>query len=124
MKSLLLSPALLLSLCLAQSHAAQPAPSPANVRGWLSWRGPDQNGSSRETNLPSTVAVGGSNQLWTADYPGQSTPVIANGKLYIMGYLGEGADMQEGVACFDADSGQKLWQQLYNDFISDTIYLR
>jgi outer membrane protein assembly factor BamB len=34
------------------------------------------------------------------------------------------ADLQEGVACFDAETGQKLWQQLYNDFISDTIYLR
>jgi hypothetical protein len=64
------------------------------------------------------------NPLWRADFPGASTPVIANGRLYIMGYLGEGADLQEGVACFDAETGQKLWQQLYNDFISDTIYLR
>ncbi len=35
-------------------------------------------------------------------------PVIANGKLYIMGYLGEGPDLQEGIACFDADSGKML----------------
>ena len=59
-----------------------------------------------------------------ADFPGQSTPVIANGKLYAMGYPGEGADLQEGVTCFDAETGQKLWQQLYNDYLSDTIYLR
>ena len=50
--------------------------------------------------------------------------MIANGKLYAMGYLGEGADLQEGVACFDAETGKKLWQHLYNDFLSDTIYLR
>src|SRR5882762_5841428 len=37
-----------------------------------------------------------------------------------MGYLGEGPDLQEGVGCFDAETGQKLWQQLYNDFLSDT----
>ena len=96
--------------------------SPAAVTGWLSWRGPDQTGMSRETGLPDKVDP--KNPLWRADFPGQSTPVIANGKLYIMGYLGEGPDLQEGVACFDAETGQKLWQQLYNDFISDTIYLR
>ncbi len=92
------------------------------VQGWLSWRGPDQTGMSRETGLPDKVNP--KNPLWVADFPGQSTPVIANGKLYIMGYLGEGPDLQEGVACFDAETGQKLWQQLFNDFISDTIYLR
>ncbi len=96
--------------------------SPAAITGWLSWRGPDQTGMSRETGLPDKVDP--QNPLWRADFPGQSTPVIANGKLYIMGYLGEGPDLQEGVACFDAETGQKLWQQLYNDFISDTIYLR
>src|SRR3989442_10287529 len=92
------------------------------IRGWLAWRGPDQNGFSAEKNLPDKIDP--RTPLWLADFPGQSTPVIANGKLYIMGYLGEGADLQEGVACFDAETGTKLWQQLYNDFISDTIYLR
>jgi len=94
------------------------------VPGWLSWRGPEQTGMSRETGLPDKVDP--KNPLWAADFPGQSTPVIANGKLYIMGYIGEAIDpdLQEGVACFDAETGKKLWQQLYNDFISDTIYLR
>ena len=55
---------------------------------------------------------------------GQSAPVIANGKLYAMGYTGTGPDLQEGIACFDAETGQKHWQQLYNDYLSDTIYLR
>lgn len=94
----------------------------APVSGWLSWRGPEQSGVSRESGLPDKIDP--KHPLWMADFPGQSTPVIANGKLFIMGYLGEGPDLQEGVACFDADTGKKLWQQLYNDFISDTIYLR
>jgi len=94
--------------------------SPA--RGWLSWRGPQQNGSSMEKGLPEHIAV--KEALWVADFPGQSTPVIANGKLYVMGYLVEGADMQEGVTCFDAETGKKLWEHLYNDFLSDTIYQR
>jgi len=104
------------------SGAFTPTIQAAPVTGWLSWRGPDQVGLSRETGLPDKVDP--KNPLWLADFPGQSTPVIANGKLYIMGYLGEGADLQEGVACFDAETGKKLWQQLYNDFLSDTVYLR
>src|SRR5947207_1153916 len=91
----------------------------APVHGWLSWRGPEQTGVSRESGLPSKVSA--QDALWVADYPGQSAPVIANGKLYAMGYLGQGADLREGVACFDTETGEKGWQQLYNDFLSDTI---
>jgi len=94
----------------------------AEVTGWLNWRGPEQSGVSRETGFPSEITEEGA--LWAAGFPGASTPVVANGKLYIMGYLGEGADLQEGVACFDAETGKKLWQHLFNDFISDIIYLR
>lgn len=107
-----------LALCVSTASTVYAAP----VTGWLSWRGPDQVGMSRETGLPDKVDP--KKPFWNADFPGQSTPVIANGKLYIMGYLGEGADLQEGVACFDAETGKKLWQQLYNDFLSDTVYLR
>jgi outer membrane protein assembly factor BamB len=92
------------------------------VHGWLNWRGPQQNGTSLEKNLPDKIDVKGA--LWRADFPGCSTPVIANGKLYIMGYLGDGADLQEGITCFDAETGKMLWSKRYNDFLSDTIYQR
>ena len=94
----------------------------AAVTGWLNWRGPEQSGVSRETGLPATVAT--SSALWTANYPGQSTPVIAHGRLYVVGYQGEGADLQEGIGCFDAETGKLLWGRRYNDFLSDTVYLR
>jgi outer membrane protein assembly factor BamB len=102
--------------------AGQLAFGAAPVKGWLSWRGPSQSGMSLEKGLPDKID--GKQALWTAEYPGQSTPVIANGKLYIMGYLGDGPDLQEGVACFDAETGEKLWDRRYNDFLSDAIYLR
>lgn len=102
-----------------------PAPAKAlatGVSGWLDWRGPLQTGVSLEQGLP--VKVDSKAPLWTADFPGQSIPVIANGKLYIMGFLGEGADLQEGLGCFDAETGKLLWKQLFNDFLSDVVYLR
>src|SRR5258708_28553557 len=111
-------------LALGRAVGGLPASEPpaAPARGWLSWRGPRQNGVSLEKNLPDTLDA--KNPLWIADYPGQSTPVIANGKLYLLGYLGEGPDLQEVLACFDAETGAKLWDQRYSDFLSDTIYLR
>lgn len=94
----------------------------APVKGWLDWRGPERLGVSRETDLPDKVDAKAA--LWTAPFPGQSAPVIAGGKLYINGYLGDGADLQEVVACFDAETGGKLWEHRENDFLSDIIYLR
>jgi outer membrane protein assembly factor BamB len=112
----------LTSFTLAALLALTAAVPAAPVNGWLGWRGPEQSGFSRETGLPDHIDP--LHPLWIADFPGASTPVIANGKLYIMGYLGEGADLQEGIGCFDAATGKRLWQHLYNDFISDIIYLR
>ncbi len=106
----------------AAGFIASSVANAAPVHGWLDWRGPQQNGSSQEKNLPDRVMI--KEALWTADFPGQSTPVIANGKLYIMGYLGNGPDMQEGVSCYDGETGKQLWQHLYSDFLSDTIYQR
>ena len=94
----------------------------APVTGWLNWRGPLQNSVSLEKGLPKKIDA--KEVVWTADFPGQSTPTIANGRLYINGYRGEGQDLQEFVACFDAETGKLLWQHGENDFLSDNIYLR
>ena len=111
-----------LSLFAGCQFAILSATHAAPVHGWLTWRGPNQNGASLETNLPDKVDAG--HPLWTANLPGQSTPVIANGHLYIMGYVGDGPDLQEILACFDAETGKQLWQQGYSDFLSDIIYHR
>jgi outer membrane protein assembly factor BamB len=115
-KSFIRAGASMMGLMLCLEVSAAPA------RGWLSWRGPQQSGVSLEKNLPDTIDV--KQPLWVADFPGQSTAVIANGRLYIMGYLGDGPDLQEGIACFDAETGKLLWNHLYNDYLSDTIYQR
>ncbi len=94
----------------------------AGVRGWLNWRGPQQNGTSTEKNLPDKIEA--KKPLWMNNYRGASTPVVADGKVYIMCFLGEGPELQEGVACFDAETGKPVWQQLFSDFLSDIIYKR
>jgi outer membrane protein assembly factor BamB len=101
-----------------KAAVSKDAESPA----WADWRGPNRDGTTPETGLPSKVDAKA--PLWSAALPGQSTPVIFKDRLYINGYLGEGADLQEVVACYDAESGKSLWMHRFNDFLSDTIYLR
>ena len=105
-------------LCLGLTATATAAP----VEGWLHMRGPLQTGVSLEERLPDKIQT--EDALWTVDLPGRSTPTVANGRMFVIGHLGEGADLQEGVFCFDAETGKKLWEHKFNDFLSDIIYTR
>lgn len=96
----------------------------AEVQGWANWRGPLQNGWSQETDLPDTWEVGGANHRWDVEIPGRGTPVISAGRLYALGYDGEGPDLQEVLVCLDAETGKRVWERRFNDFLSDVIYNR
>ncbi len=113
-----LTPLLLAALSVSVSPVVTAA------EGWLHFRGPNQNGTSAETGLPGKLSLTDGSLLWTAPLSGQSTAVIADGRLFIMGYSGEGPDLQEVIACFDAETGKALWEHRFNDFMSDTIYTR
>jgi len=89
---------------------------PLFASDWPNWRGPNQNGTSTETGLISTWSVNGENLIWKADFIGRSTPVIMNGRVYVIGRAGEGLTRQEQVACFDAQSGKTIWEHRFNVF--------
>lgn len=92
--------------------------------GWLHWRGPHQNGTSQETGLPSDIVIGGKNHLWTYNLAGAGAPVIANDRLYAIGFRGEGPDLQEILVSLDAKTGKLIWEHGFNDFLSDIVYNR
>jgi outer membrane protein assembly factor BamB len=82
----------------------------ADSADWPSWRGPSQNGVSSEIDLVSSWSPDGLNLLWRANFIGRSTPVVSDGRLFVIGRRGEGI-MQEGViAAFDAKTGKKIWE--------------
>jgi outer membrane protein assembly factor BamB len=91
---------------------------------WWNWRGPQQNGTSGEKNLPDTWVVNGTNHLWTFPIHSRGTPVVAGDKVYVWGYYGEEADLQEALACLDAASGKLIWEHRFTDFLSDIVYNR
>ncbi len=91
---------------------------------WPNWRGPRQNGVSTETGLVSTWSVNGENLIWKADFVGRSTPVVMNGRVYVIGRAGEGLSRQEVVACFAAESGKQLWEHRFNVFLTTVPFNR
>lgn len=94
------------------------------VHGWLNWRGPEQNGVSRETGLKEFWRQPDPKPLWELPLSSRGAPVLANGRLYVLGYQGAGADLQEVLLCANAETGQKVWEVRFNDFLSDIIYDR
>ena len=88
---------------------------------WLSWRGPDGNGVSHEKYKDWSFDEKPS---WSHDLMGRGTPVIADGKMYVFGYRGEGTEVEELIVCLNAKTGKKIWEYAFRDYISDTIYDR
>ena len=74
---------------------------------WPTWRGPDSNGISKETNLPSTWSPT-QNILWKAPLPGQggSTPIIWGDRIFLTS--AEGSDFL--LMCLSTD-GKHLWKR-------------
>jgi outer membrane protein assembly factor BamB len=86
---------------------------------WPDWRGPNHNGVSPEKNLPEKWSLNGENLAWKAPYGGRSTPVILGDRLYLQNTAESGETEQERILCFNADTGEKLWEYRFNMFQSD-----
>lgn len=96
-------------------------PGSALANDWTNWRGPEKNGVSRETNLPDDL----DDVLWMKDDLGcRSTPIVMNGKVYIVSKIGEGEDEQERVVCMDAQTGDVLWEHRFGIFFTPIVSVR
>ena len=96
----------------------------ADSMDWPTWRGPSQNGVSNEVGLIERFdpkGGEGSNVLWKNETAaGISTPVVMNGRLYsIARHQAATPNDSEKVVCLDAASGDLLWENVYNVFLSD-----
>jgi outer membrane protein assembly factor BamB len=85
-------------------------PALANAADWPQWRGPNANGTTDEPNLPSTFSTK-ENVAWVTPLPGpaESTPAIANGKIFISSTANNHQDLV--AICLDAATGKQLWQK-------------
>ncbi len=106
--------ALLVTLPAAHLLAADPL-------DWPTWRGPEQNGVSRETGLVDKFDPTGDSVVWKNEKLGTiSTPIIMNSKLYVLCRSEPGTTREgEKVVCADAATGKVLWENVFNVFLSD-----
>ncbi|MFM7076709.1 MAG: PQQ-binding-like beta-propeller repeat protein [Planctomycetaceae bacterium] len=94
------------------------------VRGddWPDWRGPNFDRHATGTGyVDSFDPEEGTNVLWTnAEAGGISTPVILGGRLYTLVRHKPGTPEEaEKVLCLDALTGEKLWENVFNVYLSD-----
>ncbi len=89
---------------------------------WPDWRGPGQD---RRSTGPAPVTTfdpeTGANVLWkNAEAGGISTPVILGGRLYTLVRHAPGTPAEaEKVLCLDARTGEKIWENVFNVYLSD-----
>lgn len=88
---------------------------------WQRFRGPNGSGVSAETTpLPASWSPV-ANIAWKSELPGAgvSSPIVVGNKVLVTSYSGYGlerqnpgdlADLQRHLLCFDATTGEKLWQ--------------
>jgi outer membrane protein assembly factor BamB len=97
----------------------------ARAADWSFWRGPEQNGVSREKDLPAEWSpdpkAPHNNLVWKAPFGGITTPILQNGRLYFINHCGEKLTEQERVVCLDADTGQLKWEYKFNVFHTDIV---
>jgi outer membrane protein assembly factor BamB len=118
-----------LVLCFLSAFSALSARNVCVAGDWAAWRGPEQNGVSRETNLPDNFSIkpdaAGNNLIWKADFGGRSTPIVMNGRVYLINDADEGTiNEQERVMCFDANTGKTLHEYRFNIFFTDIVSVR
>ncbi|MCC9606646.1 PQQ-like beta-propeller repeat protein [Blastopirellula sp. JC732] len=110
----------------AKVHVATDAKPEGKVdpQDWTYVRGPEYNGYSRATGLPDDFdpeGGEGSNVKWFApEFGTRSTPIVMNGKLYTLCAAEQGTKREgERVVCLDALTGEFLWENRFNVYLSD-----
>jgi outer membrane protein assembly factor BamB len=88
---------------------------------WYQWRGPEQNGVSREKGLPDKWSPEGENVVWKQPYGGRTVPIVMNGRVYVINDSGDGLNEQERVMCFDAKDGHVVWEHKFNVWLTGIV---
>ena len=91
--------------------AAYPAPSAEEIaKNWPQFRGPGGSGGSAYTNVPDKWdGAAGEGILWkvAVPLPGNNSPVVWGPHVFLSG----ASEEKREVYCFDANSGELLWQR-------------
>src|SRR5262249_22291279 len=81
---------------------------------WSQWRGPNRDGVWSETSILESFAAEGLKVRWRARVGwGWSSPVVAQGRVYLADSLVVPPKPHERLHCFDEATGKALWTHAY-----------
>lgn len=98
------------------------AAAEADPLDWPTWRGPEQNGISRETGLVEEWDYESEdNLLWKSEALGsRSNPIVMNGRLYtVVPDRPDTPQQGEKVVCVDPATGEVQWEYRINVYSTD-----
>src|SRR5262245_12572873 len=82
---------------------------------WPQWRGPNRDGVCRETGLSNLFPAAGLPLRWRAPVGwGFSSPVVAQGRVYLADSEVLKPKAKERIRCFDETTGKELWAYKYD----------
>lgn len=108
--------------------------STAMAADWRQFRGPDGQGVSKETGLPTEWSAA-KNIVWKVKLPGAgaSSPITLGKRIYITAYSGYGFDRKEPgkqenlrrhVVCLDRADGKTVWTKEFMPLLPEHDYSR
>jgi outer membrane protein assembly factor BamB len=106
MKSATCLAATLLAACLSAGSL--------RAEDWPQWRGPNRDGECHETGLLETFPAEGLKVRWRVPAGwGFSSPVVAQGRVFLADSVVVKPQAKERVRCFDETTGKELWTHVY-----------
>ena len=81
---------------------------------WPQWRGPNRDGVCNETGLMESFPADGLKVRWRAPVGwGWSSPVVAQGRVYVADSEVVPPQPKERLHCFDESTGKAIWTHAY-----------
>lgn len=101
--------------------AACVAATPTLAGDWSQWRGPAQTGATPDKAPVTSWSPSGENLAWKSDVGGRTTPIVLNGRVYVITPVGRDISLRERVVCLDLASGKTLWEFAFPVYHTDIV---
>src|SRR5262245_58085719 len=90
---------------------------------WPQWRGPNRDGAWNETGILQSFPADGLKVRWRAPVGwGFSSPVVAQGRVYLADSQVVKPRAKERVQCLDETTGKALWTHVYEVAYEDWAF--
>jgi outer membrane protein assembly factor BamB len=109
--------------CWAAVHGLVVLALQSRADDWPQWRGPNRDGRWNESGITESFPPGGLKISWRVPVgAGFSSPVVAEGRVYVTDSQISRPRARERVLCFDANTGKSLWMHSYEVDYADWAF--